>query len=102
METTSYPLWTIDNATIARLVEEGGLVAPKGPAGSLVLFNGNLVHGSPSNMSPFDRTIVYLSLCRVDNHIRRFKRPEWVAQRDFTPIECLDDDCLSSFVREAA
>jgi ectoine hydroxylase len=102
VETTSYPLWTIDNATIARLVEEGGLVAPKGPAGSLVLFNGNLVHGSPSNMSPFDRTIVYLSLCRVDNHIRRFKRPEWVAHRDFTPIECLDDDCLSSFVREAA
>ena len=102
VETTSYPLWTIDNATIARLVKEGGLVAPKGPAGSIVLFNGNLVHGSPSNMSPFDRTIVYLSLCRVDNHIRRFKRPEWVAHRDFTPIECLGDDCLSSIGREAA
>ena len=53
-------------------------------------------------MSPFDRTIVYLSLCRVDNHIRRFKRPEWVAHRDFTPIECLGDDCLSSIGREAA
>ena len=102
VETTSYPLWTIDNATIARLVAEGGLVSPKGAAGSLVLFNGNLVHGSPSNMSPFDRTIVYLSLCRVENHIRRFKRPEWVAHRDFTPIECLDDDCLSSFGRKAA
>ena len=100
VETTSYPLWTIDNATIARLVEEGGLVAPKGKAGSLVMFNGNLVHGSPSNMSPFDRTIVYLSLCRVDNHIRRFKRPEWVAHRDFTPIECLDDDCLTSLAAE--
>ena len=71
-KTTSYPLWTIDNTTITRLVEEGGLVAPKGRAGSLVMFSGNLVHGSPSNMSPFDRTIVYLSLCRVDNHIRRF------------------------------
>ena len=102
VETTSYPLWTIDNATIARLVEEGGLVAPKGPAGSLVLFNGNLVHGSPSNMSPFDRTIVYLSLCRVENHIRRFKRPEWVAHRDFTPIECLGDDCLATLVPKAA
>ena len=102
VETTSYPLWTIDNATIARLVGKGGLVAPKGRAGSVVLFNGNLVHGSPSNMSPFDRTIVYLSLCRVDNHIRRFKRPEWVAHRDFTPIECLGDDCLASLGREAA
>ncbi len=31
--TTSYPLWTIDNETITRLVDEGGIVAPKGPAG---------------------------------------------------------------------
>ena len=98
VRTTSYPLWTIDNRTIGELVGEGGLVSPKGRAGSLVMFNGNLVHGSPSNMSPFNRTIVYLSLCHVDNHIRRFKRPEWIAHRDFTPIECLGDDCLSDLV----
>ena len=79
----------------------GGPVALRGPASSLVLFSGNLVHGSPSNMSPFNRTIVYPSLCRVDNHVRRFKHPEPVAHRDFTPIECPDDDCLSGFVREA-
>ena len=94
LETTSYPLWTISNDTIKRLVDEGGIVSPKGKAGSVVLFHGNLVHGSPSNMSPFDRTIVYLSLCHVDNHIRRFKRPEWIAHRDFTPLKPLSDDCL--------
>jgi quercetin dioxygenase-like cupin family protein len=33
-------------------------------------------------------------LCAVSNHIRRFKRPEYIAHRDFTPIECLPDDCL--------
>jgi ectoine hydroxylase len=93
--TTSYPLWTIDDETIARLVEAGGIVAPKGPAGSSLLFHGNLVHGSPSNMSPMSRTIVYISACHVDNHIRRFKRPDWIAHRDFTPIEPLPDDCLS-------
>ena len=49
---------------------------------------------SPSNLSPWDRTIVYISACHVDNHIRRFKRPEWIAHRDFTPIQCLPDDCL--------
>lgn len=31
----------------------------------------------------------------VDNHIRRFKRPEGVAHRDFRPIEPLADDCLA-------
>jgi len=40
----------------------------------------------------------YISLCHVDNHIRRFKRPEWIAHRDFTPIECLADDCLTAAV----
>jgi ectoine hydroxylase len=39
--------------------------------------------------------IVYLSLCRVDNHIRRFARAPWIAHRDFTPIEPLADDCLA-------
>ena len=100
--TTSYPLWTIDNQTIAGLVAEAGIVAPTGPAGSAILFHCNLVHGSPSNMSPWHRTIVYMSACQVDNHIRRFKRPDWIAQRDFTPIEPLDDDCLLALARERA
>ncbi len=92
--TTSYPLWTADNATITRLVDEGGIVAPKGPAGSILLFHGNLVHASGSNLTPWSRWILYLSLNRCDNAIRRFKRPGWIANRDFTPIEMLDDDCL--------
>ncbi|MBK8738852.1 MAG: phytanoyl-CoA dioxygenase family protein [Betaproteobacteria bacterium] len=92
--TTSYPLWTIDHATIANLVARGGIVAPKGPAGSMILFHSCLVHASTSNLSPWNRVSVYLSLCAVSNHIRRFKRPEYIAHRDFTPIECLPDDCL--------
>jgi ectoine hydroxylase len=92
--TTSYPLWTVNNDTIRALVERGGIVAPKGPAGSMIMFHSCLVHASTSNMSPWDRINVYLSLCAVSNHIRRFKRPEYIAHRDFTPIQCLADDCL--------
>ena len=73
--TTSYPLWTINHDTIRKLVERGGLVAPKGPAGSMIVFHGCLVHASTPNLSPWDRWNVYLSLCAVSNHIRRFKRP---------------------------
>jgi ectoine hydroxylase len=109
LTTTSYPLWTIDDALIAQLVERaggpggfdaagryvpGGIVSPLGPAGSMILFHGCLVHASGSNLSPWNRVSVYLSLCAVSNHIRRFKRPEYIAHRDFTPIECLADDCL--------
>jgi len=107
--TTSYPLWTVDNELITQLVERGGgkpgydaegravgggIVSPKGPAGSMILFHSCLVHASGSNLSPYNRVSVYLSLCAVSNHIRRFKRPEYIAHRDFTPIECLPDDCL--------
>ena len=92
--TTSYPLWTINNDSIRKLVGRGGIVAPKGPAGSMILFHGCLVHASTSNLSPWNRVSVYLSLCAVSNHIRRFKRPGYIAHRDFTPIECLPDDCL--------
>src|ERR1043166_2342879 len=53
--TTSYPLWTINHDTIRKLVERGGLVAPKGPAGSMILFHGCLVHASTSNLSPWNR-----------------------------------------------
>jgi ectoine hydroxylase len=92
--TTSYPLWTINHQTIGKLVERGGIDAPKGPAGSMILFHGCLVHASTSNLSPWNRVSVYLSLCAVSNHIRRFKRPGYIAHRDFTPIRSLPDDCL--------
>src|ERR687895_539492 len=38
--TTSYPLWVISHDTITKLVERGGIVAPKGPAGALIPFPG--------------------------------------------------------------
>ena len=94
VSTTSYPLWTINHDVITKLVDRGGIVAPQGPAGSMILFHGCLVHASTSNLSPWNRVSVYLSLCAVSNHIRRFKRPEYIAHRDFTPIDCLPDDCL--------
>ncbi len=99
LTTTSYPLWTLDPPLISKLVERaggrhGGIVSPKGPAGSMILFHSCLVHASSSNLSPWNRVSVYLSLCAVSNHIRRFKRPEYIAHRDFAPIECLADDCL--------
>ena len=106
--TTSYPLWTLDNATVTRLVAEAvdaaglGIVAPTGKPGSVIMFHGNLVHASPPNITPYPRKIVYLTLCAVSNHITRFTRPDWIAHRDFTPIEMVDDDALLARARAAA
>ena len=78
-----------------------GIVAPTGKPGSVLMFHGNLVHASPPNITPYPRKIVYLTLCAVSNHITKFTRPEWIAHRDFTPIEPVDDDALAGICPRA-
>ena len=100
VETTSYPLWTLDNETIGALADDGGIVAPTGRPGAVIMFHGNIVHASPPNITPYPRKIVYLTLCAVSNHITKFNREEWIAHRDFTPIDPVADDALLEFARE--
>jgi ectoine hydroxylase len=97
--TTSYPLWTLDHETVARLVHAAGIVAPTGKPGAVLMFHGNLVHASTANITPYPRTIVYLTLCAVSNYIRTPTRPEWIAHQDFTPIEPVADDALIDYAR---
>ena len=99
LETTSYPLWTLDEATVTKLVKEGGIVAPTGKAGGMLMFHGNLVHGSAGNITPYPRKIVYMTLNAVSNYIRTPTRPEYIAHRDFTPIQTVDDDALVRLAR---
>ena len=97
--TTSYPLWTLDNATVTRLAEAAPIVAPTGKPGCVLMFHGNLVHASPPNITPYPRKIVYLTLCAVSNHIRKPTRPEWIAHQDFAPIQPVADDALLRLAR---
>src|ERR1700687_4188288 len=99
LETTSYPLWTLDEETVTRLVREGGIVAPTGKAGGMLLFHGNRVPGSAGNITPYPRKIVYLTLNAVSNYIRKPTRPEWIAHQDFTPIEPCADDALLRYAQ---
>src|SRR3989441_7160383 len=65
LSTTSYPLWTLDHALVAQLVERaggkhGGIVSPPGCAGSMILFPSCPVHASGSHLSPWDPVAGYL------------------------------------------
>jgi len=64
----------------------------------MLMFSSLLVYASPPNISPFGRTIVYLSLSHVDNHIYAFNCEEWIAHREFDPIKALGDDCLMELI----
>jgi ectoine hydroxylase len=103
--TPSYPLWTLDTETVTRLCAEAeaatgtGIVAPTGKPGSVLMFHGNLVHASPPNITPYPRKIVYVTFCACSNHITKFTRAEWIAHRDFAPIEPVSDDALLDYAR---
>ena len=80
----------------------GGIVAPKGPAGldDPVPRLPGARSTATSRRGTASASTCACAPCR--NHIRRFKRPEYIAHRDFTPIECLPDDCLLKRLRRGA
>ena len=68
--------------------------AATGPAGTVLIFGDLMVHGSPGNMSPWDRSIYSLILNPTTNTQTKFSRPEHKHHTDFTTVTSLSDDCL--------
>ncbi len=75
-----------DDASLKRIVEDGGLVAPAPKAGSVVVFDCNTMHGSNSNITPFERMNAFLVFNAWSNRLREpfaaaRRRPEFIAHR---------------------
>ena len=83
---TSYPLWVVDRDAVAELAAKRGLVSAKGPAGTGLIFGDSMVHGSPPNISPWDRAIFSVILNPVSNALTRQDRPDYKHHRDLTPV----------------
>jgi len=81
-----------DIETLCHLVKEGdGIAAPAAPAGSLILFDCNTMHGSSGNMTPYPRSNLFVVYNSVKNTLDApfggtKPRPEFVAGRDFNPL----------------
>lgn len=76
-----------DRESLTRLVEEGGIHAPAGKAGSVVFFDCNLMHGSNSNITPLPRSNVFFVYNSVENRLvapfsGQAPRPDYIATRD--------------------
>lgn len=73
------------------LVKDGGIQAPKGPAGSALFFECNVMHGSGGNLSPFPRVGLFIVYNSVENAlVAPFgglpPRPVFLAEREVEPI----------------
>ena len=80
-----------DDDSLRELVAQGGIVAPTSPAGSVILFECNIMHGSNSNITPWPRSNVFFVYNSVDNALGEPRggavpRPDFIASRDVTPI----------------
>jgi ectoine hydroxylase len=91
---TSFPLWVIEESDVRKVSETCPLVSATGKAGTALIFGDCLLHGSPPNMSPWNRSIFSLILNPVDNAYTKVDRKEHFHHRDLTPVRPLADDCL--------
>ncbi|MEQ5834497.1 ectoine hydroxylase [Marinobacter sp. NFXS9] len=76
-----------DRDSLAKLADQGGIQAPKGPAGSLLLFECNTLHASNENMSPWPRSNLFFVYNSVENTLGEpyaapRARPEFLAARE--------------------
>lgn len=85
--------YSLDRETVGRLVSKYGIVAPKGPRGSVLIFHANLAHASSPNLSPTDRTLAFISYNSVENipHFSAQPRPEFLVSRDYRPLAPLTE-----------
>jgi ectoine hydroxylase len=86
--------YSLNKDCVARLVSARGIVAPKGPAGSVLFFHPNVVHGSVPNMSPFDRRLVLITYNHAANRQTKNARPEFLASRNAERLSPVADDVL--------
>ena len=75
-----------DQESLAALAEENGIQMPVGKAGSVLLFDCNVLHGSSSNISPYSRSNVFMVYNSVHNRLQepfsgQKPRPGYIATR---------------------
>lgn len=88
--------YSLPKETVMALVKEHGIVAAKGPAGSVLFFDSNLVHASAQNISPFHRIAIIISFNSTENVPSpvRSPRPEFLSARDCRPLVPISDASL--------
>ena len=80
--------YSLGKDEISRLVQTNGIEAPKGPAGTVLLFDANIAHASTNNISPFDRVVTLITFNSVENIPVDVPnpRPEFLVSRDYAPV----------------
>ncbi|UVS76736.1 ectoine hydroxylase [Actinokineospora sp. UTMC 2448] len=76
---------------ITQLAATYGIDQFTGPAGSALMFDSNIMHGSGNNITPFPRSNIFVVFNSVENSLVEpyaapSPRPGFIAARTFTPL----------------
>jgi ectoine hydroxylase len=94
---TSYTLRYSSTEMIKEQVAISGIVAPTGPAGSVIFMNVNALHGSTANLSPWSRRMITLTYNAMSNKATspsRRSRDIVYDDADLPALTALPHDCL--------
>lgn len=91
---------SLNRDQMAALVQQYGMFSPKGPAGSVLFFHSEVVHGSSQNMSPFQRRLLIVTYNDSANRPQPVgkPRPEYVVGQDYTPLQLLEMPLMETVV----
>ena len=78
---------TPDQDNLSQMVDENGIVAPVGPAGSVLIFDCNTMHGSGTNITPYPRSNLFFVYNAMSNRLvapfgGTKPRPNFLATRE--------------------
>jgi ectoine hydroxylase len=90
---TAEEKFKVSGGLLEEMARANGMVSPKGPAGSVLFFNPNLLHASSPNLSPFRRAMLIF----VYNSVRNAPvgvtepRPDFLADPDVRPLTATNE-----------
>ncbi|WP_321390295.1 ectoine hydroxylase [Emcibacter sp.] len=90
-----------DHHSLEYLANKGGIEQVTGPAGTVVIFDSNIMHGSNGNITPYSRSNAFFVYNSVQNRIRApfgslSPRPEFIAARKEIEIVMPEENALLS------
>jgi ectoine hydroxylase len=104
-ETTSYALHIVTDKMVERLSKGFEKYTCLGPAGTVVIFAGNLIHGSTKNTSPQSRRNLYFAYNQQTNKpVGKAKRKHannYIQNPHPEHLTFVSDDALRTYARAA-
>lgn len=88
LKTARLTIGTVDHEVLTDIAREKGIRQVTGPAGSGVLFDCNILHGSNGNITPFPRSNIFIVYNSIENKLGApyyapKERPHHLADREF-------------------